>query len=155
MEHQEVRTFGEDAMKVQDIRTVSDLEKYANQRGLILWRASEQVGSLGRFGKRHGIYVAHVADETGEGYVYWFDHSCRDSQRGQNYLLTVRETRAEAREMYEEVVRGGYREDPEWFAEEVIETEPPIFRGLDLSTEEGQEEAFRRSLADLNDIFGK
>ncbi len=121
---QEVRTFGEDAMKVQDIRTMKDLETYANQRGLLLWRASEQVGSLGRFEKRHGVYVAHVADETGEGHVFWFDQSCRDSQRMQSYLLvTVRATRAEAlaeaREMYEEAVRGegGYREDPEWYAE--------------------------------------
>ncbi len=123
VETQEIRTFGEDAMKVQDIRTVSDLEKYANQRGLLLWRASEQVGSLGRFEKRHGVYVAHVADETGEGHVFWFDSQYRESQRGQNFLVNVRETRAEAlaeaREMYEEAVRGegGYREDPEWYAE--------------------------------------
>ena len=122
-EKQEVRTFGEKAMKVRDIRTVSDLEKHANQRGFLLWRASEQVGSLGRFEARHGVYVAHVADETGEGHVCWFDGQYRESQIMQNYfLVNVRATReealAEAREMYEEAVRGkgGYREDPEWFA---------------------------------------
>ncbi len=118
---QEVRTFGEDAMKVQDIRTMNDLERYANQRGLLLWGASEMVASLGRHEKRHGIYVAHVADETGAGYVYWFDEGYRDSQRGvYHVLVTVRATReealAEAREMYEEALRGEVSwQDPEWY----------------------------------------
>ena len=123
-EKQEVRIWDEKVLKVAEIATASDLEEFFNQRGFFLWRASELVGSLGRFEQRHGLNVAHVADETGEGYVFWFDGQYRNSQRGLSYLLVnVRETReealAEAREMYEEAVRGegGYREDPEWFAE--------------------------------------
>ncbi len=71
----------------------------------------------------------------------WFAASVKENEEAGYYGGVTKETPGE--EVGEEI------------GDRVFEMDHPYFRGLDLSTEEGQNEAVRRSLDHLNDIFRK